>query len=60
MADQIEPRRIGQIYIDQRQVWIACLEVADSVTDAVGNEHVEAIGGEMVGEEGARGIVFFD
>ena len=60
MADEVEPGRVRQIAVDKREVGVAGLQMADSVTDAIGHEHVVTVGGEMVGEEGARGVVFFD
>ena len=60
MADEVEPGRVGEVDVDQCEVGVAGLKVTDSVTHAIGNQHVEAVSGEVVGEEGARSVIFFD
>ena len=59
-AQEVEARAVGQADVEHDEVGVLRLEQAAGVPGAVGDEQLEAVGGEVVGQEGAGGVVVLD
>jgi hypothetical protein len=57
-AGQVEPRDVGEFGIDEGEVGKRAPHQAKRVPGTVGDDHVEAVGGEVVREEGSGCLVF--
>ena len=60
VREQLETIAVGQAEVDDRQVGEGALEQTPGVGHALGFEHVEAVGRQVVREERAGGAVVFD
>ena len=58
--DQVEPRAVGQPEVDEREVGLLVLEEPHGVVHRVGQQDVESVRGEVVGEEGPQTEVVLD
>ena len=59
-ADQVEPRAVGQPEVDEREVGLLVLEQPHGVVHRVGQQDVESVRGEVVGEERPQPEVVLD
>ena len=59
-ADDVQARAVGQAEVDEGDVGELRLQQAQAVAGAVGHEQLVAVGGEVVGQEGARRRVVLD